>query len=236
MQNSFNLPLKKKFYNKNKGIKIPGVLPALSARIYGDKSAFYDCAFLGVQDTLWDAQGRHHFSRCYIEGAVDFIFGAGQSFYELCSINVTIGGFITAQAREYPNDTNGFVFSRCTISGVKGVQALLGRAFRPYSTVIFRESFLSEVVDPRGWDAWHSVGHETNLTYAEVGCKGPGANTSKRVQWEKKLSAEQLQKFSKSSFIDQDAWRNLVGKLKPPQKATKPTKTAKRNKKQKSIE
>lgn len=60
-----------------------GVSPALSARIYGDKSAFYDCAFLGVQDTLWDVQGRHHFLNCYIEGAVDFIFGAGQSLYEV---------------------------------------------------------------------------------------------------------------------------------------------------------
>jgi pectinesterase len=82
MQNSYNLPFKQ---NINYGIKIPGVgvAPALSARIYGDKSAFYDCAFLGVQDTLSDVQGRHHFFSCYIEGAVDFIFGAGQSFYEV---------------------------------------------------------------------------------------------------------------------------------------------------------
>ena len=44
--------------NTYKGIKVPGAKPALSARIYGDKSAFYDCAFLRVQDILWDASGR----------------------------------------------------------------------------------------------------------------------------------------------------------------------------------
>ncbi|CAK7350724.1 unnamed protein product [Dovyalis caffra] len=202
-KNSFNRWWKQNIYY---GIKVPGVLPALSARIYGDKSAFYDCAFLGVQDTLWDAQGRHHFSNCYIEGSVDFIFGAGQSFYEGCLINVTSGGFITAQAKEFPNDANGFVFYRCIVLGIKGVRSYLGRAFRPYSTVIYHHTYFSEVVEPVGWHAWNNEGHEGNLTYREVNCKGPGSNTSKRVPWEKKLNAKQLNRFSKSSFIDQDRW------------------------------
>jgi len=72
--------------NTYKGIKVPGAKPALSARIYGDKSAFYDCAFFGVQDILWDASDRHHFSDCYIEGGVDLIYGASQFFYEVMKI------------------------------------------------------------------------------------------------------------------------------------------------------
>ncbi|XP_011023919.1 PREDICTED: putative pectinesterase 52 [Populus euphratica] len=204
-KNSYNLPFKQ---NINYGIKIPGVgvAPALSARIYGDKSAFYDCAFLGVQDTLWDVQGRHHFFNCYIEGAVDFIFGAGQSFYEGCSINVTSNGVITAQGREFPNDPSGFVFSGCTISGIKGVRAFLGRAYRPYSRVIFQDSYFSKVVDPLGWNAWGYAGQEENFTYVEVKCKGPGSNKSKRVPWVRKPSTGQHQLFSKPSFIDQDGW------------------------------
>lgn len=70
-----------------------GVVPALAARIYGDKSAFYGCGFIGYQDTLWDALGRHYFNNCYIEGSVDFIFGDGQSYYEVCVcvyININI--------------------------------------------------------------------------------------------------------------------------------------------------
>ncbi|KAJ6925723.1 hypothetical protein NC651_010213 [Populus alba x Populus x berolinensis] len=202
-KNSFNRRLIQKTYN---GIKSPSVLPALSARIYGDKSAFYDCAFLGVQDTLWDVNGRHHFSNCYIEGSVDFIYGAGQSFYEGCIINVTSEGFITAQGKEFPKDTNGFVFSHCYVTGVKGAKTYLGRAYRGYSTVIYNDTYLSDVVQPEGWFAWDYMGHEGNITYVEANCKGPGANTLNRVKWEKKLTKQQLNGFSKSSFIDQDGW------------------------------
>lgn len=57
--------------------------PALAAMISGDKSAFYGCAFSGLQDTLLDDNGRHYFKLCTIEGAMDFIFGTGQSIYEV---------------------------------------------------------------------------------------------------------------------------------------------------------
>lgn len=64
------------------------IKPAVAVAVYGDKSAFYNCDFLGLQDTLWDVQGRHHFKDCYIEGAIDFIFGSGQSIYEVCVPNL----------------------------------------------------------------------------------------------------------------------------------------------------
>ena len=59
------------------------VKQAVAAYIKGDKSAFYGCSFVGLQDTLWDVQGRHYFNNCYIQGAIDFIFGDAQSFYEV---------------------------------------------------------------------------------------------------------------------------------------------------------
>ncbi|KAJ6367621.1 hypothetical protein OIU78_000230 [Salix suchowensis] len=46
------------------------------------------------------------------------------------------------------------------------------------------------------------------ITDVEANCKGPRANTSKRVRWEKKLPIQQLSRFSKSSFIDQDHGRS----------------------------
>ena len=57
--------------------------PAVAAWIFGDKSAFYYCRFIGFQDTLADTLGRHYFKGCYIEGVTDFIFGYGQSIYEV---------------------------------------------------------------------------------------------------------------------------------------------------------
>ncbi|XP_022759667.1 probable pectinesterase 66 [Durio zibethinus] len=188
------------------------VIPALAARIYGDKSAFYNCAFLGLQDTLWDVQGRHYFYNCYVEGAIDFIFGRGQSIYQRCEINPTAGkyapeypyGYITAQGRNSSDDPSGFVFKSCVFTGTG--KTYLGRAYGAYSRVIIYNSQLSDSIIPSGWDAWSFVHHEGNLMYAEADCRGPGANTSKRVPWLKKLSASQLNQFLNISYIDKEGW------------------------------
>ncbi|XP_057783635.1 probable pectinesterase 29 isoform X2 [Salvia miltiorrhiza] len=181
--------------------------PAVAAKIQGDKSAFHRCGFYGLQDTLWDAQGRHYFKECTIQGSVDFIFGAGQSLYEKCSISVVanvhkVAGYITAQGRSKARETNGFVFKDCEIVG-KG-KAYLGRAWRDYATVLFYNTSMSDVVVPQGWNAWKQ------LRFAEHKCRGRGSNTSRRVKWANKLSDAELRHFTSISFIDNQGWlRNL---------------------------
>ena len=69
VQNSYNRPLE--------------IRQAVAVAVFGDKSAFFECGFVGLQDTIWDERGRHYFHNCYIEGSIDFIFGNGQSFYEV---------------------------------------------------------------------------------------------------------------------------------------------------------
>ncbi|KAL3749956.1 hypothetical protein ACJRO7_010999 [Eucalyptus globulus] len=173
---------------------------------------FLQCGFLGVQDTVWDVQGRHLYDSCYIEGAVDFIFGGGQSFFQDCNMNVTVGlppynlpdGFVTAQGRESPDDRSGFFFERGAVFGVG--KFLLGRAYRRYSTVVFHKTKLAAGVAPEGWDAWTYKGHEDFITYAEVDCEGRGSDTSKRVPWERHLTPEQMRYFSRKNFIDQEGW------------------------------
>jgi len=61
--------------------------PANAARLYGDKYFFHNCSFIGYQDTLFDRSGRHVFKDCYIQGEVDFIYGDGQSYYQVSYIN-----------------------------------------------------------------------------------------------------------------------------------------------------
>ncbi|XP_027368594.1 probable pectinesterase 66 [Abrus precatorius] len=185
------------------------VLPAVAARVYGEKSFFFKCSFLGVQDTLFDVMGRHYFKDCYIQGAIDFIFGAGQSFYESCVINATgrgtLTGFVTAQSRNSASDTGGFIFKGGSLIGTGKVN--LGRPWGPYSRVIFYGTYFSSIITPNGWNAWNVVGQENKLTYGEVGCTGPGADTSKRVPWEKKLNPLQMEgEFSLASFINKDGW------------------------------
>ncbi|CAI9762780.1 unnamed protein product [Fraxinus pennsylvanica] len=184
---------------------------AVAAKISGDKSSFYRCGFLGLQDTLWDVQGRHYFKLCSIQGAVDFIFGSGQSIYERCTISVIasvlngITGFITAQSRKSPYETNGFVFKDCNIVG--NGKTFLGRAWRDYSRVVFYNTTMSDVVVPEGWGPWVvPSGHEYQLTFAEYECRGVGANTAGRVKWANKLSVNELTQLTSMSFIDEEGW------------------------------
>ncbi|KAL5983512.1 hypothetical protein ACLOJK_017598 [Asimina triloba] len=152
----------KNTYNIGAAINPPK--QALAALIYGDKCSFYECGFIGLQDTLFDCLGRHYFNGCYIEGAIDFIFGSGQSIYDKCAINVTANeykipiGFITAQGRQNPDEQNGFVFKYCRVFGT--MNAYLGRAWKAYSRVIYYRSVFSEIVVPEGWDAWSFKGSE----------------------------------------------------------------------------
>ncbi|CAH9079067.1 unnamed protein product [Cuscuta epithymum] len=187
--------------------------PAVAAMITGDKTTFYECSFAGVQDTLLDAQGRHYFKHCIIEGAIDFIFGAGQSIYEECKIVVNAGsfgerttGYITAQGRSGAYDSNAFVFKNCNVIG--NGMAYLGRAWRSYARTIFFNSSLSNIIVSQGWDAWYNRGYEKRLTFAEVNCYGPGSDTSKRVSWESQLSPEVVNYFTNINFIDNDSWIN----------------------------
>ena len=80
-------------------------------------------------------------------------------------INVTVGklppawvGYITAQGRASPVDTSGFVFRLGSVFG--SGQVLLGRAYGPYSRVIFHGTSLGTVVASPGWDAWFYQGQE----------------------------------------------------------------------------
>ncbi|XP_059630819.1 probable pectinesterase 29 [Cornus florida] len=200
----------KNSYNNPPTNKNP-VKVAVAAMIVGDKSAFYGCGFFGFQDTLWDVGGRHYFNSCTIEGAIDFIFGAGKSIYERCSISVIAGalngggpGFITAQARSSKEETNGFIFKDCNVFG--NGKTYLGRAWRAHARVIYYNTHMSNIVVPSGWDAWHSVGKENQLFYAEYGCKGLGSNNSSRVEWEEKLDQKTLSLFTSMEFIDNEGW------------------------------
>jgi len=79
-----------------------------------------------------------------------------------CTINATLGnsppGYVTAQSRQSKDDESGFVFRGGGVIGNGEVH--LGRAYGPYSRVIFYETYLSSVVSPKGWDAWDYPGLE----------------------------------------------------------------------------
>ncbi|KAI3895491.1 hypothetical protein MKX03_035458 [Papaver bracteatum] len=208
-KNTYNLEVQGRKVNK-----------AVAASIFGDKSSFYDCGFIGLQDTLADASGRHYFRNCHIEGAMDFIWGNGQSIYEYCEITVQkyphpryrVTSVITAQGRESEEQTTGFVFKFGKLNGLGNPTTILGRAWRTCSTVLFKNMTFSGhgvvKVLPIGWDHWDK--NVTRIVYAEADNTGLGSNLDDRVNWErignKSLTAEQWHYYTDMSFIDHEGW------------------------------
>ncbi|XP_043710316.1 probable pectinesterase 29 [Telopea speciosissima] len=183
---------------------------SVAVEVTGDKVSFHACSFYGYQDTLWDALGRHYFQNCFIEGAIDFIWGNGQSIYEGCKISILpfaggqLAGFITAQGRKSANEMTGFVFKGGFVFANGNAHSYLGRAYGAYSRVIWYDIEFSDVIVPEGWSTWNQP--QDNLEYAEVNCHGPGSNLSKRVTWLKKLAESDVHQFIDISYIDQDGW------------------------------
>lgn len=62
---------------------------AVACLVVGDRTHFKKCRFLGFQDTLytWGADSRQYYEECYIEGTVDFIFGASTAVFHRCHIH-----------------------------------------------------------------------------------------------------------------------------------------------------
>lgn len=82
----------------------------------GDKQGYYACGFYGYQDTLYAKAGKQYYSNCYIEGAVDFIFGAAAAWFGECTIASNGGGAITANSRSSTTDTTWYVIDSSTVS------------------------------------------------------------------------------------------------------------------------
>ncbi|XP_050368742.1 putative pectinesterase 11 [Argentina anserina] len=184
---------------------------AVALRVSGDKAAFYGCSILSHQDTLLDDTGRHYYNNCYIEGDVDFICGNAASFYEKCHLHSLSQGIgaITAQRRMSPAEETGFTFFGCKVTGVK--TAVLGRPWGTYSRVVFAFSYMTSAVLPQGWENWgNSVDELSTVYYGQYKCSGRGATTSKRVEWARDLTSEEVEPFLTKDLIDANAWIRSV--------------------------
>lgn len=182
---------------------------AVALRTTGDFNAFYGCGFLGGQDTLYDDRGRHYFKDCFIQGSVDFIFGDGTSLYANCQLNVITtagGGSLTAQKRMSAQEQSGYSFVNCVVTGTGPPAVLLGRAWGPYSRVVFSYTYFDNIIAPQGWFDWNIPARQSTVFYAQYKCTGPGANENGRVAWSHELTDAEAAPFLSTSFIDGNLW------------------------------
>ncbi|KAJ6177871.1 hypothetical protein N7519_008332 [Penicillium mononematosum] len=151
--------------------------------------AFYACQFSGYQDTLYAKAGRQYYANCKVEGAVDYIFGAASAWFNNCDIVSNGPGAITASSRQTTTDTTWYAFDDCTVkaasSAIKVGTVFLGRPWRVLARVIFQNSSLRSVVNPKGWT---TMADGATPLYYEYNNSGAGSDTSER-QFETHISA-----------------------------------------------
>jgi pectinesterase len=181
---------------------------AVALMIHSDKAEFHKCRFIGWQDTLYVATGRQYYKDCYIEGHVDFIFGNATAVFEDSEIHSRGDGYLTAQNRTSPDDTTGYVFYHCKLTGENQTKgSYLGRPWRPYSRVVYLDCVMDAFIRPEGWDNWHDAKNEATAWYAEFGSTGAGAKPSERAAWSHQLDARQAAAFMPGVFLrGADGW------------------------------
>lgn len=155
---------------------------AIALSAYGSSQGYYGVGLYGYQDTLLAETGNQVYANCYIEGAVDFIFGQDARIWVVGSTIASIGaGAITANGRASDDDdgsyyviTDSTVQAGSTDPGEGTVY--LGRPWEPYARVAFQRTSLSDIVNSAGWEEWSTS--ETNtadVVFEEYDNSGDGA-------------------------------------------------------------
>ncbi len=186
---------------------------ALACFIRGDRVSFFNCRFLGWQDTLrpdcWAGKiCRQYFRDCYVEGHVDYIYAAGTAVFDRCTIHTKADGYITA-ASTAENTQFGFVFLDCKLTTGPGVSkgVFLGRPWRPTAHTAFIRCEMDGKIQPAAWYNWGKVENEATARYYEFGSTGPGARPDQRVPWAKSLTDAEAAKWNVHAILaGDDGW------------------------------
>ncbi|MCF6409701.1 pectate lyase [Pseudalkalibacillus salsuginis] len=183
---------------------------AVAVNASGDRLIFNNVRFLGNQDTLLANAGRQYYYNSYIEGDVDFIFGAAQAVFENCTIHSldrgseSNNGYITAASTPIDKPF-GFLFVNSELtSDAPADTVYLGRPWQPSSnptaiaSVVFRDSYLGEHIKEEGWTEMGGFQPEDARLY-EYNNEGPGAVVN---QDRRQLSDEEADDYTIENVLD----------------------------------
>lgn len=164
----------------------------------GDQAYFSDCRFVGNQDVLFtnSPTSRQLFRNCYIEGSTDFIFGAATAWFEQCHIHSKKNSHVTA-ASTPPEKKYGYVFYDCVLTGDTTLHNVsLGRPWQRYGAVVYLYCYLGPHFRAEGWSNWNTTDYYKTARYAEYLNRGPGADTTRRLNWTRQLSKEEASEYT----------------------------------------
>ncbi|KAG4928744.1 hypothetical protein JHK85_055230 [Glycine max] len=215
----------KGFICKDMGFTAPAdITGAPALLVLSDHAAFFNCKIDGNEGTLYAVAQRQFYRDCEILGSVDIIKGDSATVIQNSQIIlkprnssdlVLRRNVMSAQSRLDKYQTTGLVIQNCTITAQKesmntlNATTYLGSPYSEYSRTIIMESFLGDVIHPKGWCKWSdNYGIET-ATFWEFDNRGPGARTDKRVKWNGYstiFERNQMVSYTVGRFLQADQW------------------------------
>ena len=164
-----------KFYNINIKNTYGKGSQAIALSAYNTEQGYYGVGLYGYQDTLLAETGNQVYGKCYIEGAVDFIFGQhAVAWIDSTDIRVSAGGgAITANGRASSSDPSYYVINKSSVAAaqddsVSSGSVYLGRPWSEYARVCFQNTDLSAIINSAGWEEWSSSTPNTEDVTFEV--------------------------------------------------------------------
>lgn len=207
-----NLAANCKIYNINIKNTYGSGSQAIALAAYNSQQGYYGVGLYGYQDTLLAQTGTQVYGKCYILGAVDFIFGQHAiAWFDQCDIRVSAPGTVTANGRASSSDVSYYVINKSSVSAATSSTAgtgtvYLGRPWSEYARVCFQNTVLSAVINGAGWEIWStSTPNTADVLFEEYGNTGTGASGT-RASFSTKLSSalsiSSILGSSYSSWVD----------------------------------
>ncbi|KAK4484359.1 hypothetical protein RD792_006936 [Penstemon davidsonii] len=199
---------------------------AVALRVGADKSVINRCKIDAYQDTLYTHSLRQFYRDSNITGTVDYIFGNAAVVFQKCNLipRKPMKGqknMVTAQGRTDPNQNTGTSIQDCEIRASEDLEPVkssfptyLGRPWKEYSRTVVMESEIGDIIDPAGWAEWSGDFALDTLYYGEYMNMGPGAGTSKRVNWtgfHVITDPNEAMKFTVKELIQGEEWLGSSG-------------------------
>ena len=193
--------------------------------VSADQSVINRYCIEAFQGTLYAHTNRQFYCDSFITGTIDLIFGNAAIVLQNCSLVArkpisNQNDMVTAQARIDPDQNTETSIQHCDLTPssdlkpvVGSVKAFLSRPWRIFSRTVVMKSFLDSHIDPAGWAEWDAQHKDylKTLYYGEYMNRGPGACTSKRVEWPDYhviTSAAEATKVTVAQLIQGDVWLN----------------------------
>lgn len=168
---------------------------ALALYTMRDRTIVNDCALLSYQDTYRTANvpnERNYVKDCFIEGAVDFLYGQGNVYFDHCTLNIVrkSGGWIVAPKHE-EGTTYGYVLKNTTITAPgnpKETTIWLGRPWLHAPKAVFIDTKAEVTIPPEGWYDHMGTLPAVFADYNTVDGNGKKVDLSKRISRYYKLN------------------------------------------------